>query len=50
MEGQRRELTDEIAKYQAELDAMAGPLPDPTAQPPVDDESPKPARRRSTKK
>lgn len=50
MEGQRRELADEIAKYQAALDAMAGPLPDPAAQPPADDESPKPARRRSTKK
>jgi DNA-binding transcriptional regulator YhcF (GntR family) len=50
MEGQREELKDEIAKYQAALDAMTGPLPDPAAQPPADDESPKPARRRSTKK
>jgi DNA-binding transcriptional regulator YhcF (GntR family) len=50
MEGQRRELKDEIEKYQAELEAMAGPPPATPTQQPADDESPKPPRRRTPKK
>jgi DNA-binding transcriptional regulator YhcF (GntR family) len=50
VEGQRRELKDEIEKYQAELVAKAGPPPATPAQQASDDESPKPARRHNPRK
>jgi hypothetical protein len=50
VDGQRRELEDEIEKYQAELVAMAGPPPATPTQQTSDDESPKPPRRRNPRK
>lgn len=50
VDGQQRELKDEIEKYRAELAAKAGPPPATPTRQAGDGESPKPPRRRNPRK